>query len=89
MLSQGYILNNRYRIENIIGRGGLSVVYKATDLEANGAVRAVKEISKSCKEMAESAKQESILIKELYEHDKYNFFPTLYRELKTTAHFTL
>lgn len=83
MLSQGYILNNRYRIENIIGRGGLSVVYKATDLEANGAVRAVKEISKSCREMADSAKQESILIKELYEHDKYNFFPNIIQRTET------
>ena len=85
MLSQGYILNNRYRIENIIGRGGLSVVYKATDLEANGAVRAVKEISKSCKEMAESAKQESILIKELYEHDKYNFFPNIIQRTENNS----
>lgn len=83
MLSQGYILNNRYRIENIIGRGGLSVVYKATDLEANGAVRAVKEISKNCREMAASAKQESILIKELYEHDKSNFFPNIIQRTET------
>lgn len=61
------------------------MVYKATDLEANGAVRAVKEISKSCKEMAESAKQESILIKELYEHDKYNFFPNIIQRTENNS----
>ena len=83
MLSKGTILNNRYRIEEVVGRGGLSVVYKAFDLEANGAVRAVKEISKSCTEMVASAKQESKLIKELYEADKSNFFPNIIQHAET------
>lgn len=52
-------------------------MYKASDLEANGAVRAVKEIPKSCREMVISATQESQLIRELYEHDKSNFFPNI------------
>ncbi|MBE6852411.1 MAG: serine/threonine protein kinase [Ruminococcus sp.] len=82
-MTTGYILNNRYRIENVIGRGGLSVVYKATDLEANGAVRAVKEISGRCTEMILSAKKESQLIKELYEHDKSNFFPNIIQRIET------
>lgn len=83
MLNNGYILDNRYRIEGIVGRGGLSVVYKASDLQANMAVRAVKEISKRCAEVAESAKQESVLIKELYERDKYNFFPNIIQRIET------
>jgi len=83
VLNKGFILNNRYRIEEIIGRGGLSVVYRASDLEANGATRAVKEISKSCTEMVVSAKQESLLIKELYEHDKSNFFPNIIQHAET------
>lgn len=83
MLCKGFILNKRYRIEEIIGRGGLSVVYRASDLEANGAVRAVKEISKECTEMVVSAKQESLLIKELYEHDKSNFFPNIIQHIET------
>lgn len=87
MLNQGYILNNRYRIEEEIGRGGLSVVYRASDLEANGAVRAVKEISKSCTEMVRSAKQESLLIKELYEHDKSGFFPNIIQHTETRDSF--
>lgn len=75
-------MNERYKIENIIGRGGLSIVYRATDLEANGAVRAVKEISKKCIELVCSAKQESQLIKELYEHDTYNFFPNIIQRIE-------
>ncbi|MDO5559693.1 MAG: serine/threonine-protein kinase [Oscillospiraceae bacterium] len=82
MLSNGYILDKRYRIDGIVGRGGLSVVYKASDLQANMAVRAVKEVSKRCAEAAESAKQESVLIKELYERDKYNFFPNIIQRIE-------
>ncbi len=83
MLRNGFILNRRYRIEGITGRGGLSVVYRASDLEANGAVRAVKEIPKNCREIAASARQESKLIKELYEHDKLNFFPNIIQQSET------
>lgn len=83
MLKNGQILNNRYKIQEITGRGGLSVVYKAEDLEANGAIRAVKEISKNCTEIVISAKHESQLIKELYEHDKYNFFPNIIQQIET------
>lgn len=87
MLNKGFILNGRYRIEDVIGKGGLSVVYRASDLEANGAVRAVKEIPKSCTEMVVSAKQESLLIKELYEHDKSNFFPNIIQHTETAGSF--
>ncbi len=83
MLSNGYILSNRYRIDSIAGKGGLSVVYRAYDLEANDALRAVKEISKHCPEIIQSATQESQLIKELYERDKFNFFPNIIQRIET------
>lgn len=69
-----HILANRYEIEKIAGRGGTSVVYKAYDLQAERAVRAIKEIDKSNRAIYELAKQESKLIKELYEKDKSNAF---------------
>ena len=72
------LLANRYEIEKVAGRGGTSVVYKAYDRQAEGAVRAIKEISKSNRDIYDMAKQESALIKELYEADKINaFFPNI------------
>lgn len=82
MLKPGFVLNERYKIKEIIGKGGLSVVYRAIDLEANGAVRAVKEISKERKVIINSAKQESQLIKEFYEHDANNFFPNIIQSIE-------
>ena len=72
------VLAGRYEIEKVIGRGGTSVVYKAYALQAERAVRAIKEISKTDTESYEMAKSESQLIRELYERDKSNaFFPNI------------
>ncbi len=68
------ILANRYNIEKVAGRGGTSVVYKAYDIQAENAVRAIKEISMRNADLYAMAKLESQLIKELYEKDKSNAF---------------
>ncbi|MBR1823177.1 MAG: serine/threonine protein kinase [Ruminococcus sp.] len=82
------ILANRYEIEKIAGKGGTSVVYKAYDLQAERAVRAIKEISKANREVYEMAKQESALIKELYEADQSNaFFPNIIHRFETDKNF--
>lgn len=80
------ILNGRYRIDDNIGKGGTSLVYKAYDLDANNAVRAVKEVPKSRNHglAAKSAQAESVLIKELYERDKYSFFPNIIQSIDDT-----
>ena len=73
-----YVLKNRYEIDSIVGRGGTSVVYKAYDLQAARAVRAIKEINRNNKIYYEIAKKETSLIKELYEKDHSNaFFPNI------------
>ena len=82
------ILANRYEIEKIAGKGGTSVVYKAYDLQAERAVRAIKEISKANHEVYDMAKQESALIKELYEADLSNaFFPNIIHRFETDKNF--
>lgn len=82
------LLANRYEIEKVAGRGGTSVVYKAYDLQAERAVRAIKEISKSNIDVYDMAKLESALIKELYELDKTNaFFPNIIHRFETENNF--
>lgn len=82
------ILANRYEIEKIAGKGGTSIVYKAYDIQAERAVRAIKEISKSNREAYDMAIQESALIKELYEADQTNgFFPNIIHRFETKNNF--
>ena len=78
MLNKGFVLGNRYKIVNIVGKGGTSVVYRALDMRANDAQRAVKEVMKTNGSDAYNARQESLLIKEFYEKDvKNSFFPNI------------
>ena len=78
MLNKGFVLENRYKIVNVAGKGGTSVVYRAVDLKANNAQRAVKEVMKTNGTDAYNARQESLLIKEFYEKDaKNSFFPNI------------
>ena len=84
----GRLLAGRYEIEKIAGQGGTSVVYKAYDRQAERAVRAIKEINKSNRDIYDMAQQESALIKELYEADKVNaFFPNIIHRFETPDHY--
>lgn len=44
ILETGAILRNRYRIQELVGQGGMGAVYRADDLRLEGRVCAVKEI---------------------------------------------
>lgn len=46
MLRTGDVVNGKYRVTGVIGRGGMSVVYKATDL-ATGKTLAIKDVDRS------------------------------------------
>jgi len=78
LLKEGDILEDRYKITDVIGKGGTSIVYRAADLRASGALRAVKAIRKNSGMDAFNAMQEAELIKEFYQKDaKNSFFPNI------------
>jgi serine/threonine protein kinase len=56
ILAAGSILNDRYRIEHVLGSGGMSVVYKASDLRRNRSV-AVKVLHTHLNFQAKSLKR--------------------------------
>ena len=61
MLSNGYILDNRYQIISKIGQGGMAVVYRARDLklERNVAIKLLKKEYSQDEEFIERFKNEA------------------------------
>lgn len=81
MLKKGDVLFDQFLIDEQIGAGGTSTVFKAFDLQSNRALRAVKEIYGD-EDSIQDIIAESSLMAELYESKgKYNFIPNIiYRE---------
>jgi len=85
MLEKDDILNSQYLIEGIAGFGNTSLVYKASDLKADNADRAVKEISGPPDRLC-AAISETDLMTELYSSStKYNFIPNIINRVKTDS----
>lgn len=80
MLKEGFTLGDRYLIKSIIGKGGTSVVYKALDLSAGNAVRAVKEVFG---EAISEKEMETKLMADLYQNNNSNnFIPNVIDRLR-------
>lgn len=47
MLQEGDILKDRYKVQQLIGRGGMSRVFMCTDLNLQNKLWAVKEVSRN------------------------------------------
>lgn len=56
MLQPGEVLQNRYEIMNVIGRGGMSTVYLARDLSTNNTL-AVKDVERTGKDKNQMVEQ--------------------------------
>ncbi len=67
-LHNGTLLNNRYRIERILGQGGMGAVYLATD-ESLGMPAAVKENLNVSPESERQFKREATLLASLRHHN--------------------
>lgn len=52
MLKEGDILKDRYKVQQLIGRGGMSSVYMGLDLKLTNKLWAIKEVSKNATDQA-------------------------------------
>lgn len=52
MLKEGDVLNSRYKVQQLIGKGGMSSVYLATDMNLHNKLWAVKEVNKNATDQA-------------------------------------
>jgi serine/threonine protein kinase len=70
-LAADALLEQRYRVVRLLGRGGMGAVYQAEDLRFGGALRAVKELGQSSlnlqqyKEATESLEREALILARL------------------------
>jgi len=62
-LSPGQILHNRYRIVKLLGQGGFGAVYRAWDMNLNGAVAVKENFDASLASQSQFAVEASILFK--------------------------
>ena len=90
-LASGQLLRQRYRILQVVGRGGMGAVYKAEDRQFGNRLVAVKEMSQTgldpqeVAEATEQFKQEALLLAGL----KHPSLPSIYDHFSENGHWYL
>lgn len=82
MLKKGDILDRRYLIDSIIGYGDISFVFKAFDLKADNAVRAVKEFTGDTDALCSMIEESSLMTELFSSSTKYNFIPNIIQRVR-------
>lgn len=62
MLQEGDILKDRYKVQQLIGRGGMSRVFMGTDLKLTNKLWAIKEVSRNATDQAGRPIEQSLAI---------------------------
>jgi len=81
-LLTNHVLNQRYRILDMVGKGGMGAVYRAEDIKLGNRKVAVKEMSQSglgpqeIKEAAEGFEREALILADL-QHPNLRFWVLL------------
>lgn len=83
MLEIGQLVDNKYRILDVVGKGGMSVVYLARNERANKSW-AIKEVRKVGEENLEVKKNSLIAETEMLKKLKHNNLPTIVDVIETS-----
>ena len=88
MLNTGQLLNERYQIIKVIGRGGMSTVYQAKDL-STGRLLAVKDVARAGKESDQAVEQSLVTEGNMLKQLSNNHLPRIYDIIENYDSFML
>lgn len=88
MLNAGQVLNDRYQIVKMIGKGGMSTVYQAKDL-TNGNLLAVKDVERTGTDANQAVEQSLVTEGKMLMQLSNNHLPRIYDIIEQPASFLL
>lgn len=88
MLSTGQVLNGSYQITKVIGKGGMSTVYQAKDLNS-GSLLAIKDVARSAEGAEVSVEQTLVTEGRMLMQLSNSHLPRIYDIIENTDSFML